>query len=125
MTELTRKSIIWVGNSKKDLREFPAAVRRDLGTALFWAELGRVHPAAKPMKGQLRDVTEIIADHRGNTFRAMYTTRIGNDVYVLHAFQKKSTKGNATPQCHLDLIKARLALARHFHANRREGNEQQ
>ena len=125
MTELKRKSIIWVGSSKKHLREFPATVRRDLGTALFWAELGRVHPAAKPMKGQLREVTEIIADHRGNTFRAMYTTRIGNDVYVLHAFQKKSTKGDATPQCHLDLIKDRLVAARHFHANRREGRQQQ
>ena len=55
----------------------------------------------------------------------MYTTRIGNDVYVLHAFQKKSTKGDATPQCHLDLIKDRLVAARHFHANRREGRQQQ
>ena len=117
------KPITWMGSSKKDLREFPAAVRREIGTALFWAELGQLHPAAKPMKGHLRDVMEIVSDCEGDAFRAMYTTRIGDEVYVLHAFQKKSKKGIATPQHELDVIEGRLKAARQLHARRASGRE--
>jgi len=113
----------WMGSSKKDLREFPAEVRREIGTALFWAEQGQLHPAAKPMKGYLRDVMEIVSDCEGDAFRAMYTTRIGDEVYVLHAFQKKSKKGIATPQHELDVIEGRLKAARQLHARRASGRE--
>ena len=116
MTELTRKSIIWVGSSKKDLREFPKEVRQDIGIALHWAQQGRVHSAAKPMRGSLREVTEIVSDCDGDTFRAMYTTRIGSEVYVLHAFQKKSKKGSTTPRHELDVIESRLKAAKQLHA---------
>lgn len=121
MAGTTQKPIIWMGSSKKDLREFPKEVRQDIGVALHWAEQGRVHSTAKPMKGSLRDVTEIVSDFDGDTFRAMYTTRIGDEVYVLHAFQKKSKKGIATPQHELDVIEGRLKAARQVHAHRSGG----
>ena len=112
MADEARKPIVWMGSSLKDLREFPAEVRRDIGTALYWAETGGIHSTAKRMKGELRDVTEIVSDHDGDTYRAMYTTRIGDTIYVLHAFQKKSKKGSATPQRDLDVIGSRLRAAR-------------
>lgn len=112
MADEARKPIVWMGSSQKDLREFPADVRRDIGTALYWAETGRIHSTAKRMKGALRDVTEIVSDHDGDTYRAMYSTRIGDSVYVLHAFQKKSKRGTATPQHELEVIENRLRAAR-------------
>lgn len=123
MEKRPRKPITWMGSSKKDLRAFPQEVRREVGTALFWAEHGQLHPAAKPMKGNLREVTEIVSDCEGDTFRAMYTTRIGDEVYVLHAFQKKSKKGVATPQHELDVIEGRLKAARQLHARRASGRQ--
>lgn len=114
----TRKPIVWMGSSQRDLRAFPAEVRKEIGTALYWAETGRIHSAAKRMKGGLRDVVEIVSDHDGDTYRATYTTRIGDAVYVLHAFQKKSKKGSATPQHELELIESRLKAARRLHAEK-------
>ena len=64
------------------------------------------------MKGELREVTEIVAKNRDGTFRLMYTATIGETIYVLHTFQKKSTQGIATPQRELDLIKRRLQIAK-------------
>jgi len=120
---MTDKPITWMGSSQRDVREFPKEVRQDIGVALHWAQQGRVHAAAKPMKGSLRTVMEIVSDFDGNTFRAMYTTRIGDDVYVLHAFQKKSKKGMATPQQELDVIESRLKAARRLHAQRSEARD--
>ena len=118
-----RKPITWMGSSKKDLRGFPAEVRREIGTALFWAEQGQLHPAAKLMKGNLREVTEIVSNYEGDAFRAMYTMRIGDEVYVLHAFQKKSKKGIATPQHELDVIEGRLKAARQLHTRLASGRQ--
>jgi phage-related protein len=75
------------------------------------------------MKGNLREVTEIVSDYDGDAFRAMYTTRIGDEVYVLHTFQKKSKKGIATPQHELDVIESRLKAARQLHAQRASGKQ--
>jgi phage-related protein len=72
----------------------------------------------KPMKGSLRGVMEIVSDFDGDTFRVMYTTRIGDELYVLHAFQKKSKRGAATPQHEVDLIENRLKAAKQLHAER-------
>jgi phage-related protein len=117
---MTEKPITWMGSSQRDLREFPKEVRQDIGVALHWAQQGRVHSAAKPMKGSLRTVMEIVSDFDGDAFRAMYTTRIGDEIYVLHAFQKKSKKGIATPTPELDVIESRLKTARQLHAQRSE-----
>jgi phage-related protein len=123
MAGMPRKPIVWVGSSLKDVQGFPKVVKRDVGTALDWAETGRLHPSARRMHGHLRDVIEIVSDHDGDTFRAMYTTRIGDEIYVLHAFQKKSKKGIATPQHELDVIESRLKAARHWHAGKSREKE--
>lgn len=102
------KPLRWVGASKKDLLTFPAPVRVHLGAALGVAQFGGKHPNAKPWKGLGAGVLEIVEDHRGDTYRAVYTARLENAVYVLHAFQKKSKTGIATPRAHQRLIESRL-----------------
>jgi phage-related protein len=106
------KPLRWVGASLRDLRSFPREVRIDVGHALFAAQEGKTDPAAKPLKGfGGASVLEITASHYGNTWRAVYTVRFQDAIYVLHVFQKKSTKGIATPAREIDLIKRRLAEA--------------
>lgn len=117
-TELER-SIVWVGSSRKDIRGLPREVRRNIGAALYAAQQGETDPAAKPLKGfGGASVLEIVADHKGDTWRAVYTVRYPEAIYVLHAFQKKSTKGIATSKHDLELIQRRLAEAERLH---REG----
>jgi phage-related protein len=109
------KPAIFVGSSRKDLRTFPGKVRQEIGQALFEAQLGE-HPAnAKPLKGFGSGVLEIRDNFEGDTYRAVYTVRFERVLYVLHAFQKKSTRGIATPQRHLDLIRQRLHEAETLH----------
>ena len=113
------KPVIWVGSSRKDLRSFPRQVRIDMGQALYTAQMGDVDPAAKPLKafGGTR-VMEIVDRHDTNTYRAVYTAQLGGVIYVLHAFQKKSKRGVATPQKDIDLIRSRLADAERLHRER-------
>ena len=107
------KPVRWVGSSKSDLSEFPVEVRRRVGGALWEAQIGRKAPFAKPLKGfGDAGVLEIVDDFDGDTFRAVYTVRFAKAVYVLHAFQKKSKRGVATPKTELDLIAQRLRRAR-------------
>lgn len=107
------KSVRWVGSSKEDVSEFPAEVRRRVGAALWEAQIGRKTPYAKPLKGfGDAGVLEIVDDFDGDAFRMVYTVRFAEAVYVLHAFQKKSKRGVATPKAELDLIEQRLKRAR-------------
>lgn len=107
------KPVRWVGSSKDDLSEFPEEVRRRVGGALWEAQAGRKASYAKPLKGfGDAGVLEIVDDFDGDTFRAVYTVRFANAVYVLHAFQKKSKRGVTTPKAELDLIDQRLKRAR-------------
>ncbi|MCC7410910.1 MAG: type II toxin-antitoxin system RelE/ParE family toxin [Gammaproteobacteria bacterium] len=114
MTE-TRKPLFWEGSSKKDFKEFPIPVQKDMGVALFVVQLGRTPDSSKPWKGLGPGVYELVEDHRGDTFRAVYTVRVGDAIHVLHAFQKKSKSGISTPQPDVNLIEKRLkaVLARH------------
>jgi phage-related protein len=105
------KPVRWIGSSRKDIQAFPIRVRREIGHALYAAQCGVVDPAAKPLKGFGGGVLEIVANHRGDTWRSVYTVRFEDAVYVLHAFQKKSKSGIATPKRELDLIRQRLAEA--------------
>jgi len=106
------KPIRWVATSLRDLRAFPRAVRLEIGHALFAAQAGMTDPAAKPLKGfGGAGVLEIVASHHGNAWRAVYTVRFHGAIYVLHVFQKKSTKGIATPAREIQLIRRRLAEA--------------
>jgi phage-related protein len=92
-----------------------------VGHALYAAQNGSVDPAAKPLKGfGGRSVMEIVADHRGDTFRAVYTVRFRDAVYVLHAFQKKSRHGIATPLHDVELIRKRLTDAERDYFERQE-----
>ena len=107
------KPIRWVGSSKEDLSEFPEEVRRRVGGALWEAQIGRKASYAKPLRGfGGAGVLEIVDDFDGDTFRAVYTVRFSEAVYVLHAFQKKSKRGVATPKAEIDLIERRLKRAR-------------
>jgi len=109
----------WLGSTRKDVRSFPRPVRRDIGIALYAAQHDELDPAAKPMKGfGGSSVVEIVSDFRGDTWRAVYTVRFAEAVYVLHAFQKKSKRGIATPRQDLDLIRRRLAEADRLHRER-------
>src|SRR5207253_2971265 len=102
------RPLFWVGSSKKDLKGFPQAVRRMMGFALFQAQAGGKHVDAKPLKGfGGAGVLEVVEDHEGSTFRAVYTVKFVGAVYVLHAFQKKSKNGVTTPKTDLDLIRKR------------------
>lgn len=113
------KPAVFVGSSQKDLRSFPAAVRSEIGQSLFEAQLGEHPRNAKRLKG-LGAVLEIRDNFEGDTYRAVYTTRFEEVLYVLHAFQKKSTSGIATPQRHIELIRQRLRDAEIIHAAAKE-----
>jgi len=111
MTAAPIKPVVWLGDTLRTLRTFPSGVRDEVGYALYLAQRGEKHVAAKPLKGLGPGVLEIVSDHRGDTFRAVYTVRLGARVFVLHAFQKKSKRGIETPQAEIDLIKRRLKMA--------------
>ncbi len=106
------KPVMWVGSSYKDFRAFPDPVQDMMGYALYRAQTGRMHEDAKPLKGfGGASVLEIVEDHQGDTYRAVYTVRFEAAIYVLHAFQKKAKKGIKTPKDELDLVRARLKAA--------------
>jgi phage-related protein len=106
------KPLKWVGSSKDDLIAFPDAVRKEMGHALYLAQIGMKSPKARPLRGfGGAGVLEVVDDHDGDTYRAVYTVKFRGIVYVLHAFQKKSRKGVETARSDIELIKARLRMA--------------
>jgi phage-related protein len=107
------KPLVFVASSRKDLIAFPVAVRSEIGFALYLGQQGELHPKAKPLKGL--PVVEVVADHDRSTYRAVYTTKFDDAIYVLHTFQKKSKSGIATPKPDMDLIRERLKLVVELH----------
>jgi len=106
------KPVRWVGSSRRDLRAFPAPARRAIGQALYAAQRGEEYPSVKGLQGfGGRSVLEIVAAYAGDAYRAVYTVRFEDAIYVLYAFHKKSKRGISTPQKEIDLIKHRLAAA--------------
>lgn len=117
------RPVFWMGSSRRDLKAFPEAVQSDVGYALFAAQRGDEYRSVKALKGfGGRRVLEIVAPHDGDTYRAVYTVKFENAVYVLHAFQKKSRKGIATPQHERDLVRRRLADAEQHHTERQNSH---
>jgi phage-related protein len=110
------KPLVWMGDSRDVMRTLPEDVQWEVGYALYEAQLGQKHKDAKPMKGLGSGVLEIVADYRGDTFRAVYTVRFAGRVYVLHVFQKKSKRGSETPPGVIALIERRLRKAWELHA---------
>lgn len=119
MDETPLKTVVWVGPTRKELKAFPRPVQRAVGLALYAAQLGERPPDAKPLKGfGGAGVLELVEDHRGDTYRAVYTVRFATKIYVLHAFQKKSKSGIATPQKEIELIRARLKWAERLYTGK-------
>ena len=105
----------WVGSSLEDLREFPGTVQDHIGFALYQAQIGLKHRDAKPLTGLGAGVLEVVSRFDTDTFRAVYTVRFPKAVYVLHAFQKKSKRGIATPRLEIERVRDRLRVAeRHY-----------
>lgn len=115
MLQKTLKPVEWIGSSKEDLRSFPDPVQDQVGFAVYQAQVGLKHRDAKPLRGLGSRVLEVVSRHDGDTYRAVYTVRFKEAVYVLHAFQKKAKRGIETPKQDVDLIKSRLKVAeRHY-----------
>jgi phage-related protein len=112
------RPLFWVGSSIKDIARFPPAVQRTVGFALSAAQFGGKHPSAKPWKGEGPGILEVVKDYDGDTYRAIYTVRFANAVYVLHVFQKKSPHGIATRQSDVALVKERLKVAQRDYEER-------
>ena len=112
MTGQQQKPLVWIGSSKRDLMALPMPIRKFFGHALDFAQRGDKHEAAKILKGfGGAGVLEIVEDGRGGTYRAVYTIKFKEAVFVLHVFQKKSKHGMATPKPDLDIIRERLKVA--------------
>jgi len=110
------KPVEWIASSRDDISSFPKDVRAVFGEALYRAQQGGEHPAAKALKGfGGRGVLEVVDDFDGDTYRAVYTVRLAGVVYVLHVFQKKSKTGRATPKQNIELIRTRLRRAEAHH----------
>ena len=106
------KPIFWVKSSHKDLKALPQTPRRDIGFALSEVQQGEYPDDAKPLTGKdLKGVYEIRTTDEGNAYRAVYVVNLGEYIYVLHVFQKKSKRGIATPKQVMDLIRSRLKIA--------------
>ncbi|MCH7805689.1 MAG: type II toxin-antitoxin system RelE/ParE family toxin [Proteobacteria bacterium] len=106
------KDIIWLGNSLTEVRSFPEAVKDEVGFSLYRVQNGENPPASRPLKGFKEAVYEIISNYDRNTYRAVYVVNLGDNIFVLAAFMKKSVKGRKTQKHIMDLVKQRLKAAR-------------
>ncbi len=108
MVRETQRHISWIKSARKDFEEFPKAAQDEIRDILSYAADGNMPEIAKPLKGFGSGVFEIALRHRGDTFRTVYAVKIGNDLWVVHAFKKKSTIGIKTPKHEIDLIRNRI-----------------
>jgi phage-related protein len=111
MQEEQMKSVVWVGDSKKQLLGFPEVVRKKIGYILEGVQVGRTSNKTKRLRN-LPGVHEIVSDYDSNTYRAVYVVNLGDLIYVLHCFQKKSTQGIKTSRKEINLIRDRLSWAK-------------
>lgn len=114
-----KKTLIWIGSSRRDLIAMPVVLRKEFGVALDIAQQGLTPAGAKLLKGKGAGATQLSEDYRGDTYRAVYTIELEGCVYVLHCFQKKSKKGAETPKPDMDLIETRLKSAHALHLARK------
>jgi phage-related protein len=106
------KPLYWIGQSLKDVKNFPSEVRQEVGYAIHLAQKGDKAPTAVPMVGfGSAKVLEVVISNDGDAFRAVYTIKFAKAVYVLHAFQKKSPRGSKTPKPDITTIRSRLKQA--------------
>ena len=107
----TLKPTRWLGDSRKQVQRFPQSVRQDIGASLYDVQRGVTQPKAKPFRGIGSGVFEIVTRFETNTYRTVYAVLIGDHVYILHAFQKKSPKGHKTAKPDIELIRKRYKEA--------------
>lgn len=111
------RRLIWMGNSKRSIQAFPGGAQKIIGDELQLIQFGGMPKDAKPFKGFGGGVFEIAVQFVGNAYRTVVAVQLGDEVYVLHAFQKKSKKGIATPKREVDLIKQRYVEAKELSKN--------
>ena len=114
----------WIGTALRDLRALPDEPRRTFGYAIHLAQRGRHHVAAKRLHGEFAGLIEVVDDFDGGTYRAIYTAKLAHVVYVLHVFQKKSTRGIATPKHDVAVIRERWRRAKAHHAAHHHNREE-
>jgi phage-related protein len=119
---ISEKPLFWIGSSKRDLMALSVGVRKFFGHALNFAQEGEQHAAVKVLKGfGGAGVLELVEDDAGGTYRAVYTVKFQEAVFVLHCFQKKSKRGISTPQKEMEIIHARLKVAEAIAKEIRDG----
>lgn len=106
------RPISWLKGARKDFEDFPQGAQLDMARALTILAEGRMPDIAKPLTGFGSGVMELALKHRGDAFRVVYALQIGDDIWVLHAFQKKSKTGIKTSKQDIDLINDRLKRLR-------------
>jgi phage-related protein len=127
IAKITRpvRPLLWVASSKREYMAFPGRVQDGFGFELFLTQSGQHPPSAKPLKGLGSGTLELIENFDGSAYRAIYTVRFSEAIYVLYAFKKKSKRGIKTPQADIDIIKRRLQAAELDHSRRfgKEGTQ--
>ena len=111
------RNVIWMGNARKTLQAFPQAVQKLIGDQLQLVQFGGIPKDAKPFKGVGVGVFEIALRYATDAYRTVFALRLGESIYVLHAFQKKSRRGIATPKHEVELINARYVDAKELAKN--------
>ena len=122
-SERILKRVDFVGSSLEGLKKFPDEVKQDIGYALFEAQQGLKPICAKPLKGFGTGVLEILENSISGTYRVVYTVKFPEVIYVLHCFQKKSTRGVKTPRQDIELIKNRLRFVEENYKTKHKGGE--
>ena len=117
------RPLVWLGNSKRNIRGFPEGAQKLIGDELQLIQFGGMPKDAKPFKGVGSGVLEIAIPYDGNAYRTVLAVQLGKKIYVLHAFQKKSTKGIGTPKHEVDLIGQRYREAKELAKNEQEKNK--
>jgi phage-related protein len=108
------RPLVWLGNSKRNIQAFPRGAQKFIGDELQLIQFGGMPKDAKPFKGIGSGVIEIALRYEGDGYRTVVAVQLGERIYVLHAFQKKSKKGRATPKQDVELIKQRYAQAKEW-----------
>jgi phage-related protein len=105
------RPVVWLGSSKRNIRDFPKGAQKLLGDELQLIQFGGMPKDAKPFKGVGSGVLEIALRYASDAYRVVLAVQIGNRIYILHAFQKKSKRGGETPKREVALIRKRYAEA--------------
>jgi len=117
------RAVVWMGNAKKNLREFPEGARKLIGDELQLLQFGGMPKDAKPFKGVGSGVLEIAVRYDKDAYRTVVAVQLGKKLYVLHAFQKKSKRGIETGKRDVDLIKQRYNDAKELASYEKKENQ--